>query len=622
MKKSTINIINTIKHRFLKDVFETVSDCTFIKGIGLSVVFFFLLLILNAIIFGLISPQALSAGIKLLWLPFKMIQQGIYLEPLGALSISLWLLIAVIFIGLERLYRFIGLQFIYLFITVAIASSVTVMIYGYLFRGFTHFLPFPNTIFSAIRVSGYTHDKDFVFSLWVGFGFVFFIYGIYLFKEFFSLGQVLGKARFANAFEIYRSGLFAKRGFIIGNSFYGKLRYAGYEPMIFVSGTGGGKSTAVVIPNMFELTDENIVVTDIKGEIYAATARFRESIGQAVYRFEPANPKTHRYNPLGLVRKKYIDEDLDMIFKTIIPDSHEALWADGSRSIAKMLAMYDILEKQETPTLTKIYQEICHPEFDEKIQVIYPLIKTPRIAHLFGKYLSARDKTRRDLLLSAQEYLSKFDSPNLAYATSGNDFNFYDLRHKPMTIYLIMPANTETYGTICAIFFEQMIRMCAEKNAPDKDEYTINAKIDEFANLPKIPSIAKGISFLRSYRIRVCAFVQQISQLKEVYGEDKKESFMAAPIKVAFNVSSFNDAKYFSGLSGKKTISVKNETLHQDMSINISTHKQYRELLNPEEVTHLRKTQLLIYFTGFNVIRGKKNFWFKDRYYRKLANLS
>ena len=241
---------------------------------------------------------------------------------------------------------------------------------------------------------------------------------------------------------------------------------------------------------------------------------------------------------------------------------------------------------------------------------------------MFGKYLSARDKTRRDLLLSAQEYLSKFDSPNLAYATSDNDFNFYDLRHKPMTIYLIMPANTETYGTICAIFFEQMIRMCAEKNAPDKDEYTINAKIDEFANLPKIPSIAKGISFLRSYRIRVCAFVQQVSQLKEVYGEDKKESFMAAPIKVAFNVSSFNDAKYFSGLSGKKTINVKNETLHQDMSINISTHKQYRELLNPEEVTHLKKTQLLIYFTGFNVIRGKKNFWFKDRYYRQLANLS
>jgi len=515
------------------------------------------------------------SGIEIVWMPFEMMRRGVYLEPIVSVMMSAGLFTAAMLIAFEKLYRFIGLQFLYLLIALTIASSITVMIYGYLFQGFTHFLPFPHYIFPAIRRGGYTHDRDFFYSLFVGFGFVFFVYGIYLFKEFFNLGQILGKARFANGLEIYRAGFFEHKGFVLGNSSYGKLRYAGYEPMIFVSGTGGGKSSAVVIPNMFELRDENIVVTDIKGEIYAKTADFRRAIGQAVYRFEPANPKTHRYNPLGLVRKEYIDEDLDVIFKTIIPDSQESLWADGSRSIAKMLAMYEILEKKQIPTLSKIYQEICHPEFDDRIKSLYPVIETPRLINLFGKYLSAREKTRRDLLLSAQEYLSKFDSPNLAYATSRNDFNFHELRKKPTTIYLIMPANTETYGAICSIFFEQMIRFCSENNEPDKNEFTINAMIDEFANLPKIPSIAKGISFLRSYRIRICAFVQQISQLKEVYGEDKKESFMAAPIKVAFSVSSYNDARYFSALAGKKTIKMKNDTIHQDMTMNIVDPKNW-----------------------------------------------
>lgn len=580
----------------------------------------FIIIILNAIIYGLMMPPAIEAGISLLWLPFKMMREGVYLEPIASCILSLGLLSSMIYLYLGKLYRFMGIQLLYFLLAILVASSITVMLYGFLFRGLTYFIPWPNQILTAIRMSNHFRDGDFVFSFIVGFGLVFFVYGLYLIKEFSHLGQVLGKARFANGLEIYRAGLFSSQGFVIGNSPYGKLRYAGYEPMIFVSGTGGGKSTAVVIPNLFELTNENIVVTDIKGEIYAKTALFRRVLGQKVLRFEPENPKTHRYNPLSLVKKETIDEDLDIIFKTIIPDSQDSIWADGSRSIAKMLAMYEILEKNETPTLTHIYQIICHPEFDDHINSLYPMIKTSRIANLFGKYLSAKDKTKRDLLLSAQEYLSKFDSPNLAYATSGNDFNFNEFRHKPMTIYLIMPANTETYGTICAIFFEQMIRLCTQTNSSNQTEYPINAMIDEFANLPKIPSIAKGISYLRSYRIRICAFVQQISQLKEVYGEDKKESFMAAPIKVAFNVTSYNDAKYFSALAGKKTIKINNETLHQDMSMNVSTQRQYRELLNPEEVMHLKKQQMLIYVTGFNVIQGKKNFWFKDKYYQSLVN--
>ena len=372
-----------------------------------------------------------------------------------------------------------------------------------------------------------------------------------------------------------------------------------------------------MIPNMFELKHENVVVTDIKGEIYDKTHRYRLSIGQAVFRFEPASTDTHRYNPLGLVRQEHIDEDLDMIFSTLIPSSRDPLWADAARNVAKMLAMQALVEERKIPTLQGIYQTICHPGFIESVETRFEHIRTPRIANLFGKFLSAREKTRRDILLNAQEYLSKFDSPHLAHATSGNDFDFRELRTRPMTIYVIMPANTETFGAIGAIFFEQMIQLTTEKNEPDPSEYSINAIIDEFANLPKMPSLAKGISFLRSYRIRVCAFVQQIAQLKAVYGEAHKEGFMAAPVKVAFNVTSKADADYFSSLAGKKTITVKNSTTHQDLSTNVSTHQQYRDLLTADEVMRLRASRLLIYRTGHHVIKAKKNFWFKHQEYRE-----
>lgn len=554
----------------------------------------------------------------ILFYPLLAIQGGYFLVAVSSLTISAYLLLSVLLIWHGRLYRFIGLQLIYFLVVLVFGTCVTVLIYGYLFAGFSHFLPSPRYIFPLFKLAQSSGNHDFALSAGIGFGLTLLIYVLYVFRVLFNCGQQLGKARFGHGLDMYRARLFSSTGFVLGDSFYGKLKFPGFEPIIFVSGTGGGKTKAVVIPNMFELTNENIVVTDIKGEIYDATHRYRRSLGHAIYRFEPASKDTAKYNPLGLIRKTHIDEDLDIIFKTLIPDSHDPLWSDASRNIAKMLVMYEFIELKKTPTLQGIYQTICKPSFIESIEAMYETIQDGRIANLFGKFLSAREKTRRDLLLNAQEYLSKFDSPNLAYATSGNDFDFRELRTKPMTIYLVMPANTETFGAISAIFFEQMIRLTTERNEPKVDEYSINAIIDEFANLPKMPSIAKGVSFLRSYRIRVCAFIQQIAQLKEVYGEHRKESFMSAPIKVAFNVTSKLDADYFSALAGKKTITVKNKTIHHNMSVNVSSHRQYRDLLTPDEVMRLHKSQLLIYCTGYQVIKVKKNFWFHDKHYKKL----
>jgi type IV secretion system protein VirD4 len=517
---------------------------------------------------------------------------------------SFGILSAVMLITKSGISRFLGLQLALFLGGLVSILALTTWLEGRIFEGLPGFLP--------VLADFFQFSEEGSASFWLSLGISLLLIGggyvAYLLKNFSGMGKPLGQARFSHGWDLYRAGFFSKTGMVLAKSIYGKLRYAGFEPIIVVSGTGGGKTKAVVIPNMFELTEENIVVTDIKGEVYQKTHQYREALGQKVFRFEPASKTTHRYNPLGLVRESHLDEDLDMIFKTLIPDSNDPLWADGSRNVAKMLVMFEILEQKKTPTLQGIYETLCDPNFAEKVPLLYDQIKTPRVSNLFGKFLSARDKTQKDLLLNAQEYLSKFDSPNLAYATSGNDFYFKDLRKIPMTIYLIMPANTETFGPIAAIFFEQMIRLTTEKNEPGKEEYSINAFIDEFGNLPKMPSIAKGISFLRSYRIRVCAFTQHIAQLKAVYGEESKEGFLASPVKLAFNITSKQDADYFSALAGKKTITLKNESFRGDFSLNISSQKQLRELIQPDEIMRMSRSKLLIYRAGFQVVRARKSF--------------
>ena len=153
-----------------------------------------------------------------------------------------------------------------------------------------------------------------------------------------------------------------------------------------------------------------------------------------------------------------------------------------------------------------------------------------------------------------------------------------------------------------------MIRLTTEKNEPDDSEYSINAIIDEFANLPKMLSVSKGVSYLRSYRIRVCVFTQNISKIKEIYGESRKEDLLSAPVKVAFNVTSRADAEYFSRLAGQKTVRIKNESMGRNMSMSYSSNKQSRPLLNAGDVMRLGRSKLLIYCAGHQVVKGRKNF--------------
>ncbi len=572
----------------------------------------FVFLVISSFIYQWIMNTTPGNFKEALFYPILSARDGYYLAPMTSFVLAGLIMIACVFMWIGKVYRFIGLQIIYALFAVTAASMITVIIYGYLFEQLGSFIPSPKYILAAIELNRKLQDNDLFFASLIGFGLVGVLYGAYIFKEFFYLGRELGKARFANGLDIHNAKLFSETGFVLAKSFYGKLKFPSCEPIIFVSGTGGGKTSSVVIPNMFELINENIVVTDIKGEIYEKTHQYRMAIGNKIYRFEPGSSDTHRYNPLGLVRKEHLDEDLDIIFKTLIPDSHDPIWADGSRSIAKMMAMYEILEMEKTPTLQSIYRSISNRSFLVNIPTMYEHVKNERVRNLVGRFMLVRDKAKSDLLMSAQEYLSKFDSSNLAYATSSNDFDFRDLRKTATTIYLVMPANTETFGPIFSIFFEQMIQLTTEKNEPDGDEYTINAIIDEFANLPKMPSISKGISFLRSYRIRVCAFVQQISQLKEVYGDNRKESFVSSPVKVAFNVTSKLDAEYFSGLAGEKTLKVSNETIHQDLTMNVSSNRQYQKLISPDEIMRLENKIILIYCAGAHVIKAKKNFWFES----------
>jgi type IV secretory pathway TraG/TraD family ATPase VirD4 len=92
---------------------------------------------------------------------------------------------------------------------------------------------------------------------------------------------------------------------LIGKQGRDYLNFEGSEHAALYARTGTGKTSSVVIPNCFSWRG-SLVVLDVKGEAFRATAGYRSAVlGQDVYRFDPAaeSERTHRWNPLQPVQR-------------------------------------------------------------------------------------------------------------------------------------------------------------------------------------------------------------------------------------------------------------------------------------------------------------------------------
>lgn len=575
-------------------------------------------ILLNACLFKWLTHDQGSGLLTTISEPFQALLSTGQIQFNGVLS--LYALISIIATSIclfkNGVWRYIGFHLVALLILFVLASFGALWLYIRLFLNDPHYpIRFADLYFLFHPRYG---EVDYsLLSIMLAYGVAVFVYASYLIFKVFGVGMTLGKSRFAHAIDIDRAGLFNAygKGIVLGKSIYGMLRYTLYEPILIISGVGGGKTKSIAVPNLFELPNENFIVTDVKGEIYETTAPYRLAIGNAVQKFQPESDDTARYNPFALIRPSHVGSDLDMIFNTIIPDSKDPIWANVGRNIGKMIALFLIEHHKKTPTFQEIFTIACSPTLVEALTDAFELLESQSLKNLAGMFLQYNTKFRQEALVNTQNFLQPFDEKRLAYATSGNDFDFSTLRKVPTTIYLVVPANTEIYNGICAMFFEQAIRLSAQANEPSPDKLTLNLLIDEFGNLPKMPAVDKGTSWLRSYRIRIIAFVQRISQVEAIYGRTGKDSFLSCPVKVAFKVDSENDRQFVSRLTGKTTVKVRNHSNSQGGG-SVSYQKQAKDLMTPDEVGRLPYKNLLICVTGHHPIKARKNFYTKNREYK------
>ena len=436
--------------------------------------------------------------------------------------------------------------------------------------------------------------------------------------------NLFGKAKWMSYFSAKKSGLLNANGIIVGEKWFSPISIPGMEHTIVFAPSGSGKTTSIVIPNLLTW-DESCVIVDVKLELFEKTSGFREKNGHEVFLWNPGakNNKTHRFNPLSLIstdKNKQID-DLYKIAQILIPDDGktEQIWTAGPRNLFVGLGLYVLNHSDGPKTIGQILRTLTFSDdFDSFVEELTSKEGIGSLCLSFlNSYINTPSVTRGGIKASFESKLSLFNNPLVDAATSESDFNIQDLRRKKMSIYVgITNDNLVRFSPLLNIFFEQVLSALTAEE-PKKDEpISVCLILDEFPALGKLEILKANIGLLRSYHIRALIIIQDIAQLREIYGRDGANIFLNLKTKVAFSQNNYEAGEYISKLAGDTTTtsaskSGKEFSFFSKKSLTESFAR--RPLILPQEILCLNNERAIVLMEGKNPLIVNKIYWFKNK---------
>ena len=400
------------------------------------------------------------------------------------------------------------------------------------------------------------------------------------------------------------------------------------QHMLVIGSSGASKSQAFVIPNLINVRDKSIIVTDPKGELYNMTAQLKADQGYKVYQVDFVSFMQSRYNPLT-----YVETDLQAqtVANTIISNFEGDSGGDNAffkNNATNMLSALIIYVKTEYPTeqanmatLVDVYTNYVQDE--EQFEQWYSEIPKDHPAKkMLASILDLKGNTRASVTSTLNNGLSIFKLSKVQHMTSESDFNFEDFVNEKAILYVKLSMENDTFNPITSVFFSQMIDVLYDiaKQSPNE---TLPRKVllllDEFANIGKLNNYSKVMSTSRSLGLILCTIIQNKAQLEKqsMYGrEEAREIMYNHDVKIFLRADQADSdtTRWVSEAIGNTTVKQqKGSMTKSEKSVSRSENHEYvkRPLMTPEEVGRLKKNQSIVMIAGQNPIFAEKAFQFE-----------
>jgi type IV secretion system protein VirD4 len=452
-----------------------------------------------------------------------------------------------------------------------------------------------------------------------------------------------GDAAFASRREIEEQGMLGEEGILLGEYGGRYLLLPGQQSVLVAAPTRSGKGVGIMIPNLLNWPG-SVVALDMKHENWRLTAGYRERMGQACFLFSPLDRegRTARWNPFTYVSEdpELRISDLQLIADMLLPDegSSDPFWPASGRSLFVGLALYVF----ETPGLARTMGEVLrqgmgsHSQsfgahwkavIEGRAQSGHPL--SAQCVRALSDVINLAPATESSIRKTFTSRLELWTLPLIDAATSGDDFDFRQLRRRPVSIYIgVKPHDLRRLRPLLAVFYQQCIALQTEELPEDNPElrFQLLMAMDEFTAPGRIPIVPDAIPYLGGYNVRTLMLIQAPSQLRETYGANVADTMIKnLGARVVFAPRGYADAKEISEDLGYTTVRVKSYSRPRhrslftakanDGSVNVS--EQRRALLLPQEVQNMGRAHAIVFHEGTRPILCRKIRYYSDRRFKE-----
>jgi len=328
------------------------------------------------------------------------------------------------------------------------------------------------------------------------------------------------------------------------------LTYSGDGHLMTIAPTGAGKGVGAIIPALLTYPG-SVIVTDIKGENYQVTARYRRDLGQQVVVLDPfglvtAKDKADRLNPFDLFKVPGSDAESDAeMVAAQLAVGHEftsdRYWEDTGRGlVAGLVADIATSYAPEKRNLCALREMLYNDDLDYTLAVALDTRKktmSPLARDEFIAYLAApSDKTRPCIRTTATTFVKCLGSSAVSRSLEKSTFDLCDLlNNKPMTIYLVLPPEKllSHRGLMRLWVVTLMTTVMRRMRLPKQRTLFL---LDEAAQLGSLDLLPQAVSLLRGYGLQVWTFWQDLSQLIKLYPNNWEAIVNNAAVLQAFGV--------------------------------------------------------------------------------------
>jgi type IV secretion system protein VirD4 len=131
--------------------------------------------------------------------------------------------------------------------------------------------------------------------------------------------------------------------------------------------------------------------------------------------------------------------------------------------------------------------------------------------------------------------------------------------------------------------------------------------LDEFPALKRVDRIAGGLATLRKYRVWLWPVIQNIGQLRQLYGQNWQTFISNAGVKQFIGAGDLETAQYISDLCGEGTIEIKTKTPG-----GVTVSEAARRLATAQEIMQLSGQLQIVFADNLKpMLLRKTSYWLR-----------